>query len=75
MTDDIEWTWAWYANDVDVRSETGRWDEDPEWRDEPSGRKYSNIFWTSGRPLDSGTYEFRLHIEGQLVQSGTFVIE
>jgi len=75
MTADMKWTRTWYIDDVDVWSVTERWDEDPEWSGESSGRKSISIFWQSGRPLDSGNYELRLLIEGQLVQSGTFVIE
>ena len=83
MTDDIEWGWTWYVNDVDVLSGTRRWDEDLDWSGEPSGRYSDHIFYLSVKPLDSGNvepidsgnYELRLFIEGQLVQSGTFVIE
>ena len=68
MREDMEWPETWYFDGVEVSSETRK--------AEGSSVSATNCaFYSSGRALAAGNYELRLYFEGQLAQSGTFVIQ
>ena len=69
MSADIEWSRTWYRDGEERVAKTQNWtgDERGTW-----GLRYYN---TDGNPLKSGNYELQLTIGGNLVQSGTFVIQ
>lgn len=69
MGSDVVWSRSWYRDGEEGVAKTQNWtgDERGTWR--------LRYFDTDGNPLEPGSYELRLHIEGSLVQSGAFVIQ
>jgi pSer/pThr/pTyr-binding forkhead associated (FHA) protein len=68
MSTDLEWGRTWYRDGEEYVAKTVSWSgqEDGTWS--------LWLFRTSGDPLLSATYELRLYIQGEQVQSATFVI-
>lgn len=70
MSDGMRWGRKWYLDGAEDVVKTGQaWDEGEH------GRTWLYLYATGGGPLDSGNYRLELYIEGQLVQSATFVIQ
>lgn len=68
MWEGREYSSQWYRDGREILSDTFEVEGS-------RGTVNNSIFYTSGRTLDSGTYEVRYYIAGQLVQSGTFIIQ
>ena len=67
MRDGMEWKRKWYFEGEEDLSKTEVWDAGE------SGAFWLRFYDEAG--LASGNYELELYVEGQLLQSGTFVIE
>jgi len=67
MSDSMEWVSTWYHEGEQDVSDTWVWDKGQ------SGTKWVRLHNDDGLP--SGNWKYELHVEGQLLQSGTFVIE
>ena len=68
MSTDLEWGRTWYRNGEEYVSKTGIWSG------KESGTWSLWLFRTSGDPLVPATYELRISLQGNQVQSATFVI-
>jgi hypothetical protein len=69
MSSDVEWARAWYHDGEESLAKTQNW------TGSDSGTYGLRYFDTEGNPLKPGNYELRLYIQGNLVQSGSFVIQ
>jgi parallel beta-helix repeat protein len=69
MSSDVEWGRTWVRDGEEQVAKTQNWTggESGTW-----GLRYFN---TESSPLKPGGYELRLYIQGNLVQSGSFVIQ
>jgi hypothetical protein len=69
MSSDVEWSRTWYRDGKESLAKTQGW----------TGRERGTwslrYFYSDGEPLEPGGYELRLYIQGELVQSGRFVIQ
>jgi hypothetical protein len=68
MNSDLEWARTWYRDGEESLTKTQNWTggENGTW-----SLRYFN---TEGKPLEPGAYELRLYLQGNLIQSGSFVI-
>jgi parallel beta-helix repeat protein len=74
ITAETEWAWVWLLNGEEYTSSTSLWGDVSGWDGDPSGWVSFDIHASSGQALETGAWELRLYIEGQLVQSATFTI-
>jgi Tol biopolymer transport system component len=68
MADGDPWERRWYQNGEDVGGGSGAWDGGE------SGT-YDLSLSNNGEPLGAGDWKLELYVNGELAQSGTFVIE
>jgi pSer/pThr/pTyr-binding forkhead associated (FHA) protein len=68
MSADLEWGRTWYRDGEEYVSKTENWSG------KESGTWSLWLFRTSGDPLVPATYELRIYIQGEQVQSATFVV-
>lgn len=68
LSDSDTWERLWYQNDEEVGSGSGTWDAGE------SGT-FDLSLTGGGEPLGAGTWKLELYINGELAQTGNFVIE
>ena len=69
MSSDVEWSRTWYRDGKESVAKTQGW------TGSERGTWSLRYFNSEGEPLEPGNYELRLYIQGNLVQSGRFVIQ
>jgi Tol biopolymer transport system component len=68
LSDSDTWERFWYQDDEEVGSGSGIWDAGE------SGT-FDLSLTGGGEPLGSGTWKLEIHVNGELAQTGNFVIE
>jgi hypothetical protein len=67
MSEELNWERRWYQNGEEVSAGSGIWDAGEE-------GAFDLSLSGGGEPLGSGSWELELYVEGELAQSGRFVI-
>jgi hypothetical protein len=68
MADGTPWERLWYLDDRTMAKGSGMWDKGPE-------GTYHLTLAAGGNPLSGGRWRLEIHVDGQLMQEGEFIIE